>query len=55
MLVKLGYKSIDENGGRRAKSGKKVINRLRLMNFFVKKEGDAHADKKVRISETNVV
>lgn len=47
MPVKLGYKSIDESGGGKAIPRKRVMDRLRSMKLFAKKEGDDLSEKKV--------
>ncbi len=47
MPVKLGYKSIDESVGGKAIARKRVMDRLRSMKIFAKKEGNDPAEKKV--------
>ena len=50
MPVKLGYKSIDESGGGKAIARKRVMDRLRTMKIFAKKEGTDLAEKRVCIN-----
>ena len=47
MAIKLGYKSVDDVGTEKKIIGKRGINRMRLINFFGKKEDDNHGDMKV--------
>lgn len=47
MEVKPEYKSVDNVGTEKKITGKRGIDRLRLINFFGKKEDDNHGDMKV--------
>jgi hypothetical protein len=47
MAVKLRYKSVDDVGTEKKITRKRMINRLRLINLFGKKEDDNHDDTKV--------